>query len=438
MQHGISSSDIMNAGNSLVTDDMKHKTKKFFKKTHKKAKKKAKFLLRHPFVLPVSIFFVVVFFGMGLFVTAGATNRGANDKKIVDIYVDGEKQTISTRAKTVEDLLVRLEISTIPEDIVEPARDTVFLEDNTQVNIYRARPVELIDGDRIISVLSAQKAPRLVAAEAGIELLPEDDVIVGRSDESVLSSSASEQIIIDRSVIVQLNVYGVLTTVRTTADTVMELLERENISLLEGENTQPENVSTAITPGMFVSVNRPGVKTLSIIEPIPFDSETKTDPNIDTGNSNIEVVGVDGERAVIYEIKEENGVEVSRIEIQTIVTKNPVTQVTVRGSKQATLSSRISVSADKIALMAAAGISEADYAYVDFIISHESGWRPGAINSSSGAYGLCQSLPASKMASAGADYLTNPVTQMRWCSSYTARYGGWQGSYNAWLVQGWW
>jgi soluble lytic murein transglycosylase-like protein len=120
------------------------------------------------------------------------------------------------------------------------------------------------------------------------------------------------------------------------------------------------------------------------------------------------------------------------------VTRQPVTQVKARGSKQATLSSNINVSGDKASLMAAAGISPSDYAYADFIIAKESGWRPGALNGGSGAYGLCQSLPASKMASAGADYLTNPVTQLKWCSGYTSRYGGWQGAYNAWLAQGWW
>ena len=88
--------------------------------------------------------------------------------------------------------------------------------------------------------------------------------------------------------------------------------------------------------------------------------------------------------------------------------------------------------------MAAAGIAASDYVYVDYIVTKESNWRPGAYNAGSGAYGLCQSLPASKMASAGADYLTNPVTQLIWCNGYSQRYGGWQGAYNAWLAQGWW
>lgn len=54
----------------------------------------------------------------------------------------------------------------------------------------------------------------------------------------------------------------------------------------------------------------------------------------------------------------------------------------------------------------------------------ESGWRWNANNPSSGAYGIPQSLPGSKMASAGGDWATNPATQIRWGLSYIAnRYG---------------
>lgn len=50
--------------------------------------------------------------------------------------------------------------------------------------------------------------------------------------------------------------------------------------------------------------------------------------------------------------------------------------------------------------------------------NQESGWRWNASNRSSGAYGIPQSLPASKMASAGADWKTNPQTQIRWGLQY--------------------
>ena len=56
--------------------------------------------------------------------------------------------------------------------------------------------------------------------------------------------------------------------------------------------------------------------------------------------------------------------------------------------------------------------------------NRESGWRTTATNPYSGAYGIPQSLPASKMASAGADWRTNPATQIEWGLSYiSARYG---------------
>jgi uncharacterized protein YabE (DUF348 family) len=414
------------------------KAKKILRRTHKRAKKRAKFLLKHPFLLPVSTFFVIVFFGLGMFVTVGATSGGAKDTRIVNISVDGENQTHTTRAKTVGEFLDRLGVPTIPEDIVEPARGAVILEDNTQINVYRARPVELIDGNRSITVLSAQQSPRLVAQDAGLSLLPEDEIAISTKESTLLASSASEQFVVDRSVEVQLTVYGLLKNLRTTADTVDQLLAEENIILQQNETTQPSDINSLIVTGMLVSVNKPGVKTLAIKEAIPFESETKTDPELETGQTKIESEGADGVRAVIYEIEEKDGVESARREIQKVVIRNPVTRVKVRGTKPATLSSSINVSADKASIMAAAGISPEDYAYVDYIITRESNWRPGALNSGSGAYGLCQSLPASKMASAGADYLTNPVTQMRWCSGYSSRYGGWAGSYNAWLDQNWW
>ena len=50
----------------------------------------------------------------------------------------------------------------------------------------------------------------------------------------------------------------------------------------------------------------------------------------------------------------------------------------------------------------------------------ESNWRWNATNRSSGAYGIPQSLPASKMASAGADWRTNPATQIKWGLGYIA------------------
>ncbi|MDX2644166.1 transglycosylase SLT domain-containing protein [Streptomyces sp. PA03-1a] len=72
------------------------------------------------------------------------------------------------------------------------------------------------------------------------------------------------------------------------------------------------------------------------------------------------------------------------------------------------------------------------------IVMHESTWNPYAVNPSSGAYGLVQALPGSKMASAGADWRTNPATQIKWGLDYmNGRYGSPCGAWSFWQANHW-
>jgi hypothetical protein len=70
--------------------------------------------------------------------------------------------------------------------------------------------------------------------------------------------------------------------------------------------------------------------------------------------------------------------------------------------------------------------------------SKESGWRVNAHNASSGAYGIPQALPGNKMASAGADWATNPATQITWGLNYIGgRYGSPCGAWDHSVQKGW-
>ncbi len=74
----------------------------------------------------------------------------------------------------------------------------------------------------------------------------------------------------------------------------------------------------------------------------------------------------------------------------------------------------------------------------DFIITRESGWNPRAVNASSGACGLGQSLPCSKMAGYGADYATNGTVQVNWTIDYIKnRYGNPNGARVFWNSHNW-
>ncbi len=70
------------------------------------------------------------------------------------------------------------------------------------------------------------------------------------------------------------------------------------------------------------------------------------------------------------------------------------------------------------ALMPKFGFSSDQFSCLDSLWTRESGWNPAAENASSGAFGIPQALPGSKMASAGADWSTNPATQIEWGLGY--------------------
>jgi hypothetical protein len=90
------------------------------------------------------------------------------------------------------------------------------------------------------------------------------------------------------------------------------------------------------------------------------------------------------------------------------------------------------------ALLAEFGFSADQFGCLDSLYMGESGWRVDADNPSSSAYGIPQALPGSKMASAGADWATNPVTQIRWGLGYIQdRYGSPCGAWSFKQGNGW-
>ena len=77
------------------------------------------------------------------------------------------------------------------------------------------------------------------------------------------------------------------------------------------------------------------------------------------------------------------------------------------------------------------------YGCLNNIYTRESGWRYNAENAS-GAYGIPQALPGSKMATAGADWATNPATQIKWGLGYIqGRYGNPCSAWAFWEAHSW-
>jgi hypothetical protein len=96
------------------------------------------------------------------------------------------------------------------------------------------------------------------------------------------------------------------------------------------------------------------------------------------------------------------------------------------------------VAPSEVQALAASIVPAGQLASFDQIISHESGWNVTATNASSGAYGLGQALPGSKMASVGGDWQTNPTTQITWALNYmNSTYGSPNAAWSFWQTHGW-
>lgn len=397
---------------------------------------------KHPFAVPIITFLVLLFVTSTVYLFARQTNHlpPVRDAKIVIISHDRAEQIVPSNEQTVGQLLDKLDIKLATGDVVEPAANTMIDQDQFRINIYRALPVKIVDGSNVTYTYSAATTPRAIAQQAGVTVYPEDGVASTPTQNFIDQGAIGEQVVINRSLPVSLNLYGTQVDIRTHAATVGDLLKQKNITVAKGDEITP-SVDTPLTANSQVFISRKGTKIESITETIAMPVQSIQDPNLAYGTSAVRQKGSAGEQIVTYQSQLVNGVVVGRTVIQKVVTKPAVTQIVVVGT------SLSGIKGD----MALAGISPSDYTYVDYIISHESGWCPtkaqGQIGTcppyagyvpATGGYGLCQSTPGSKMASAGADWATNPVTQLKWCTSYASRYGGWAGAYAFWLAHHWW
>lgn len=257
------------------------------------------------------------------------------EETLVTIYDRGTEKTIVTKARTVREALkVANVVIDETQDVVEPALDDEMAASKYHINIYRARPITIVDGGKRFSVTTAQQTPALIAKAAGLKMYSEDKTEVDKPDDVILDG-ASLVMKIDRATEVNFVLYGKPSVVRTHVKTVGELLDEKNITL--GKNdTLSVDKSTRIVAGMKIELWRNGVQTVTVEEDIAFETEKIRDANRDVGYREVKQVGENGKKNVTYEIEMRNGQEVARKEIASVATKEPKKQIEVVGAKHTT------------------------------------------------------------------------------------------------------
>ena len=184
-----------------------------------------------------------------------------------------EKITIKTDASTVAEVLDRLKISLDSADSTDPSLDSTINANNFFINIYRSRPVIILDGNlsRIVSTSSYDK--KSIFAAAGLTVYDGDEVEISPNPNFL----------------------------ETGISTVYKLI-------------------------------RNGGHKITLEEEIPFSEKEEKDYNLETGKTEVRQLGEVGKKEKIYEVFYVNGEEVERKLVEEKIVREPVMRIVAVGA----------------------------------------------------------------------------------------------------------
>jgi len=254
-------------------------------------------------------------------------------QRLITVHDRGRDRGILTHATTLRAAFEEADITIDPNDTVEPGLDDELVANNYDVNIYRARPVTIIDGAVREKVMSPYQTAKQIAKQANITLHDEDTATLSASTDMV-SQGAGVQLHVTRATSFKLVLYGNETTAYTQQKTVGDMLNEKGVVVGAGD-TLSQPLTAEIHEGMKVELWRNGKQTVTKKEKIAFPIEQIQDADREIGYKKITTPGVKGVKSVTYEIIMKNGKEVSRKKIQSVILEKAQKQVVVVGIKVA-------------------------------------------------------------------------------------------------------
>lgn len=237
--------------------------------------------------------------------------------------------------------------------------------------------------------------------------------------------------------------------------TVKSVLDAGNIVLEPGDQVTP-SLEEKVTESTVIKIDRSDSKIVTENSTIPFNTiEEKTD-SLPAGTKKVKTEGKEGVMETTSLVTTAGSKNLSSNVFASFVKEAPVNKViqvgtgavvTATPGKSGPAGAPAPTNAttapvgesQSIAhgIVLSRGMGEGEFTCLVQLWNKESGWRTNAANPS-GAYGIPQALPGSKMASAGADWQTNPTTQITWGLGYIAgRYGTPCGAWSHSQATGW-
>ena len=335
--------------------------------------------------------------GAAVILTGGAVGAAQLDKS-VNLSVDGTASTAHVFGSTVADVLDSQGIVTKPGDVVVPAADAP-ISDGETITVKYARLLTLtVDG----------KTRQLRTTETTV-----DGALLAlglRGEGARLSVSRSETIgrqgltlTVVTPKVVTVNADGKKTTKTIAAATVGEALTQLGVHVGKADKVNPP-LTTALTSGSTVTVQRVATHDKSVARPIGFGTTKQSSGDLYRDETKVSRPGVAGVRTVTVRTTVVDGKVVSTTEVSSTVTKAPVDQIVLVGTKPRPAPAPQPVSAPAPATSGStAGLDLSRAAMWDSIAQCEStgNWH---INTGNGYYGGLQFLTSTWLGYGGGQF----------------------------------
>ncbi len=194
-------------------------------------------------------------------------------EKFVTIFDRDEKKTIKTDAKTVAEVLERLDVELSPSDSTDPKLNEEINANNFFINIHRSRPVIISDGtfSKIVSTSSFE--PKSILTSAGLTVYDGDEISLEKN---------------------------------------------------------PNFLETGISE--VYKIKRNGGRTVTVEEEIPFTEIKEKDYNLEVGKTEVKQLGEVGKKVLVYEVLYIDGVETERELKEEKILREPVSRIIAVGT----------------------------------------------------------------------------------------------------------
>lgn len=363
--------------------------------------------------------------GTAVALLAAGTVGYSAQHKTVTIDDHGRVSQVSTFGATVADALDARGVTVAAGDIVSPALGE-----------------RIHNGDDI-----AVRTP----SQDGLD-------VVSRTDVASRSAAAGRTDLAASTVTVSVD--GKAEPISTTAVDVRGALQDAGV-VLDADDVVSVDLDAALTAGQTITVTRAQTAAVTVTEVLKYQTTKKNDSSIEKGTKVVKTKGSNGKSVTTYSVTTVGGKEVARTAVASSVVTEAVDQVVLIGTGEvAAKDSDSGGSADSSdedssgpsapavkpgtaralgkELAADRGWGDKQFGCLEALWTRESGWSTTAGNKSSGAYGIPQALPGSKMASAGPNWRTDAETQIKWGLGYIAgRYGTPCGAWSHFQSHNW-